>query len=170
MRVARNPARPWSSNARSQERSSSSDNWETRQASSIVRRPRRTAATTAALRRTTHLLVFGGGRSCMSSALLSDSSEAFPLGSARIPRSALVSATPAGTRSSRQIAAFRALLFYRAGFFNAGPIPIPLTIFSRFHACRHQFFHFLRVSQVRLAGCQGVDESGIEPFSAGEWG
>src|ERR1700719_3297561 len=29
------------------------------------------------------------------------------------------------------------------------------------------FFHFLRVSQVRLAGRQGVDESRIEPFTAG---
>src|ERR1700730_7205280 len=152
MRVARNPARPWSSNARSQERSSSSDNWETRQASSIVRRPRRTAATTAALRRTTHLLVFGGGRSCMSSALLSDLSEAFPLGSARIPRSALVSATPTGTRSSRQIAAFRALLFYRAGFFKPDQFPFRSRSFHDFTHVANSFFHFLRVSQVRLAG------------------
>jgi len=66
MRVVRKPARPWSSNARSQDRNSSSESWYTRQASSTVIPPLRTATTTAALRRTTHLLVFGCGSCSIS--------------------------------------------------------------------------------------------------------
>src|SRR5208282_2118628 len=71
----RKPARPWISNARCQERNSSSDSWYQRQASSRLTSPLRTAATTAALRRTTHLLVAGGGRPSMGDVRFGSSPE-----------------------------------------------------------------------------------------------
>src|SRR5271166_2321972 len=76
----RKPARPWISNARCQERNSSSDSWYQRQASSRVISPLRTAATTAALRRATHLFVVGGGSPSEGNLRFGDSLERMSTG------------------------------------------------------------------------------------------